>query len=123
MRNTHVVAAELGAGVAALEGVQRSSLSVLALSKGELRELSCSDSVQDTHARLQVPLLVLVGHDPLMHDTRIIELPKSALIKQTTQVKPTSAARSGSLGISLANDAAARAETARVNLMLTVVTR
>lgn len=71
---TYVVAAELGAGIAALERVQRSSLSVLALCKRKFRELSSLEGVQDTHSLLLVPLLVLVGHDTLMHDTGVIEL-------------------------------------------------
>jgi hypothetical protein len=71
---TYVVATELSAGVAAVERVQRGSQAVLALSEWKLRELRTIERVQDTHPRLHVPLGVLVGHDPLMHDTRIIEL-------------------------------------------------
>jgi hypothetical protein len=71
---TYVVATELGAGVAAVERVQWGSQAILALSEWKLRELGAIERVQDTHLRLQVPLGVLVGHDLLMHDTRIIEL-------------------------------------------------
>lgn len=74
LEETHVVAAELGAGIVALEGVQGSSKTILALRKWKLGELGTCSRIQDTHALLPVPLLVLVGHDPLMHDAGIVEL-------------------------------------------------
>jgi len=67
---TYVVAPEDG-GIVTPEGLVDA---ILALSKGKLRVLRPCQSIHDTHLRLHGPLLFLCVHDPLVHNTRIIEL-------------------------------------------------